>query len=60
MAKKKMTKAQAQRAAGRIMEVAAAGAHCLRKMRLVGKKLTARQKERFKVCIRAEVGPKKK
>jgi hypothetical protein len=59
MAKK--NKDRAGRKAERIMEVAAAGAYCLRKMRLVGKKkLTARQRDRLKACVRAEVGPKKR
>jgi hypothetical protein len=60
MANKMMTKAEADRRAKRIMRVAAAAAHCLRKMGLVGKRLTAKQKSKLKVCMMSEVGRRRK
>lgn len=53
MAEKKVHKAQADR----IVQVIGAAGQCLRQLRLVGKKLSARQKGRLKACMLDLVGP---
>jgi hypothetical protein len=56
MAQKKLSKSEADR----IMQVVAAGAHCYRKLRFVGKRLSKKQQGRLKACMLALVGPGKK
>jgi ketosteroid isomerase-like protein len=61
MAKARMTRAEAERTAGRIMKVAGAAAACMRKLRITGKKkLSQRQKTKLRACIIGEVGPPRK
>lgn len=52
---KKVSKAQAER----IMQVAAAAAHCLRRLRLTGKRLTGKRKAKLKACMVGLVGKRK-